>query len=259
MVLSSRTFTYISLFVFNQLVSCSHDRYVQNGTDSSASARLVGLRRTDRSSDFATSARKHVNGTRQTVALGRGPEERADGGNVTAPCELVGRPVVAKRSVAAVSQRIANATTPKPKFQKSAQPTTTKRPPPPVRESAMTKASKKKSPWTARSAGQISTTVWPKPNKRLSGKKTDAKTLIPNRTDGVAADDADPMAKYPIAMWKDHGFYTDDYIKLINGHWLKFAPPSSTAHYVLGTLYTVIMVFGCFGNSLVIFMYIKSV
>lgn len=63
--------------------------------------------------------------------------------------------------------------------------------------------------------------------------------------------------KYPVNLWKDHGLYTDDYIKLINNHWLKFMPPNPTSHYVLGLLYTVIMVFGCTGNSLVIFMYFK--
>ncbi|XP_026823155.1 opsin, ultraviolet-sensitive-like [Rhopalosiphum maidis] len=67
----------------------------------------------------------------------------------------------------------------------------------------------------------------------------------------------DFKTKYPVNLWKDHGIYTDDYIKLINSHWLKFMPPHPTSHYVLGVLYTVIMMFGCTGNSLVIFMYFK--
>lgn len=68
----------------------------------------------------------------------------------------------------------------------------------------------------------------------------------------------DFKTKYPVNLWKDHGIYTDDYIKLINSHWLKFVPPHPMSHYILGLLYTVIMVFGCTGNSLVIFMYFKS-
>ncbi|CAI6363415.1 unnamed protein product [Macrosiphum euphorbiae] len=67
----------------------------------------------------------------------------------------------------------------------------------------------------------------------------------------------DFKTKYPVNLWKDHGLYTDDYIKLINSHWLKFMPPNPMSHYVLGLLYTIIMVFGCTGNSLVIFMYFK--
>ncbi|XP_025191406.1 opsin, ultraviolet-sensitive-like [Melanaphis sacchari] len=67
----------------------------------------------------------------------------------------------------------------------------------------------------------------------------------------------DFKTKYPVNLWKDHGIYTDDYIKLINSHWLKFLPPHPTSHYILGLLYIVIVVFGCSGNSLVIFMYFK--
>jgi len=59
--------------------------------------------------------------------------------------------------------------------------------------------------------------------------------------------------KYPTKVWRDHGFYTDDYIKLINGHWFKFMSARSMSHYILGFLYVIIIVFGCFGNFLVIF------
>lgn len=69
----------------------------------------------------------------------------------------------------------------------------------------------------------------------------------------------DFKTKYPITDWKVYGFYTDDYMRLINNHWFKFEPPNTTSHYILGILYTVIMMFGCFGNSLVIFMYTKLV
>jgi len=102
-------------------------------------------------------------------------------------------------------------------------------------------------------------TVWPKPDKRLS----DAAHKTPNVNTSNLTEEivvmSDFKTKYPIDMWKEHGFYTDDYMKLINSHWFKFKPPNATSHYILGFLYSVIMVLGCFGNSLVIFMYIKLV
>jgi r-opsin len=100
-------------------------------------------------------------------------------------------------------------------------------------------------------------TIWPKPDKRLSNtvQKT-ANVNTSNHTDEIEVM-PDFKTKYPINKWKEHGFYTDDYMNLINIHWFKFEPPNATSHYILGLLYTVIMVLGCFGNSLVIFMYIK--
>jgi len=102
-------------------------------------------------------------------------------------------------------------------------------------------------------------TVWPKPDKRLSDaahKKPNVN--MSNHTEEIVVM-SDFKTKYPIDMWKEHGFYTDDYMKLINSHWFKFMPPNPTSHYILGFLYSVIMVLGCFGNSLVFFMYIKLV
>jgi len=112
-------------------------------------------------------------------------------------------------------------------------------------------------------------TTGPKPNMRLSSDdgsvhKTlhaddDVRTPSRNASDKLTAVVAttDFKSKYPTKLWRDHGFYTDDYIKLINGHWFKFMPPRPLSHYILGFLYVIIMVFGCFGNFLVIFMYIK--
>lgn len=100
-------------------------------------------------------------------------------------------------------------------------------------------------------------TVWPKIDKRLSDalhKTSNVNTS--NLTEEIVVM-SDFKAKYPINEWKKYGFYTDDYMQLINSHWFKFRPPNATSHYILGFLYAVIMVFGCFGNSLVIFMYIK--
>jgi len=85
------------------------------------------------------------------------------------------------------------------------------------------------------------------------------KTTGPKSNNSLTTVDAktDFKSKYPTKLWRDYGFYTDDYIKLINDHWFKFMPPTPTSHYILGFLYVIIMVFGCIGNLLVIFMYIK--
>jgi len=102
-------------------------------------------------------------------------------------------------------------------------------------------------------------TVWPKPDKRLSDATHKTPNFnMSNHTEEIVVM-SDFKTKYPIDTWKEHGFYTDDYMKLINSHWFKFMPPNATSHYILGFLYSVIMVLGCFGNSLVIFMYIKLV
>jgi len=86
-----------------------------------------------------------------------------------------------------------------------------------------------------------------------------AKTIGPKSNKTMTTVDAmiDFKNKYPTTEWRDYGFYTDDYIKLINDHWLKFMPPKPASHYILRSLYVFIMVFGCLGNFLVIFMYIK--
>lgn len=99
---------------------------------------------------------------------------------------------------------------------------------------------------------------------RKSLLSNNVKTFAPNNqiNDTVKSTTlmiTDFKTKYPVNKWKLHGFYTDDYIRLINSHWFKFMPPNPTSHYVLGILYAVIMIFGCFGNSLVIFMYTKLV
>lgn len=114
------------------------------------------------------------------------------------------------------------------------------------------------------------TTTLPKPHKKISSNgerkslpSNNVKTTTNNQittTDGpTTVVVTDFKTKYPVNEWKVHGFYTDDYMLLINSHWFKFEPPNPMSHYVLGFLYTVIMMFGCFGNSLVIFMYTKLV
>nr|BAQ54741.1 opsin, rhodopsin-7 like [Somatochlora uchidai] len=62
---------------------------------------------------------------------------------------------------------------------------------------------------------------------------------------------------WPTGLWKSHGLYNDDYLLLINPHWLGFPPPRPSSHYILAVLYTVVMVVGVSGNFLVIFMFCR--
>lgn len=158
--------------------------------------------------------------------------------------------ILVKRSVT-ISIKNSNITTTKPKNQKPATAFTTRSP----QHLKFTKSMKfvQKKTFTPGN-----TTIWPKHSKRLGNdaqKQFDLKT--PNRTDETP--DINFKNTYPTDTWKDHGFYTDDYIKLINKHWFKFTPPNDMSHYILGFLYIIIMVIGCLGNFLVIFMYIKLV
>lgn len=148
-----------------------------------------------------------------------------------------------KRSIAIPNNSL-NLTVKKSKNQKPSTTTSTK---PPPRRVSVTKPT---------ASGNI--TVWPKHSKRLGNDARKALgSRAPNQTDESTG--IDFKTTRPIDKWKDNGFYTDDYVKLINQHWFKFAPPNPSSHYILGFLYVVIMLVGCLGNFLVIFMYIKLV
>lgn len=64
----------------------------------------------------------------------------------------------------------------------------------------------------------------------------------------------------PAALWQWRQLsFSDNYLKTVHRHWLSFPPPPHAAHYFLAVLYICIMILGIFGNSLVIFMFIKLV
>ncbi|XP_047485265.1 uncharacterized protein LOC125036587 isoform X2 [Penaeus chinensis] len=45
---------------------------------------------------------------------------------------------------------------------------------------------------------------------------------------------------------------------VVNPHWLEFDPPSHLSHLVLGAIYIIILIVGCFGNGLVIYLFASS-
>lgn len=69
----------------------------------------------------------------------------------------------------------------------------------------------------------------------------------------------DFIRKYPINLWKQHGFFREDYLKEFSIHWLKFSPPNKRNHVILAAIYVVIMLIGMFGNLLVIILFVRYV
>nr|BAQ54717.1 opsin, rhodopsin-7 like [Orthetrum albistylum] len=97
----------------------------------------------------------------------------------------------------------------------------------------------------------------------------DSTTFIPQDRDNKTSNGGESMGDdlrmlrerfqslWPTDWWKSHGLYNDDYLLLINSHWLGFPPPRPSSHYILAVLYTVVMVVGVSGNFLVIFMFCR--
>ncbi|XP_013138793.1 PREDICTED: opsin, ultraviolet-sensitive-like isoform X1 [Papilio polytes] len=63
--------------------------------------------------------------------------------------------------------------------------------------------------------------------------------------------------KWPIHLWKENGWFSDEYLFMINPHWLRFSPPPPVIHYTLASIYIAILVTGCFGNIMVLYMYCR--
>lgn len=62
---------------------------------------------------------------------------------------------------------------------------------------------------------------------------------------------------WPVERWREYGFFSDDYLELINVHWLQFPPPSAALQKTLGGLYFLFSTVGCWGNVIVLFMYCR--
>lgn len=62
---------------------------------------------------------------------------------------------------------------------------------------------------------------------------------------------------WPVGLWLKYGLFTENYLSSINPHWLQFAPPDPRVQYVLASVYLIILIIGCFGNILVLCMYLR--
>lgn len=266
MTLSPRcTIVCIGFFLFNKQSVCKN--VFQNETDSptTATVELSLIANDDTRTVGPSDPDQITNVTRDCVF------ESSDHKNniITLWCNgdatAAVNDAVTTRSPAIFSRNTRTASlqvTQKPATKKSA--IVTK---PPRRQNVTAKSVAKNNP-----KARTTTTAWPKPDKRLggggggggsgggsAGNVLGVVKTAPNGTADDGSVETDFKTKYPVGLWKEHGFYTDEYLELINSHWFTFTPPNPTSHYLFAVLYTVIMVCGCFGNSLVIFMYIKSV
>lgn len=62
---------------------------------------------------------------------------------------------------------------------------------------------------------------------------------------------------WPVSLWTQYGFFSDDYLDLINEHWLQFPPPSESLQKFLGGFYVMFSTIGCWGNIIVLLMYLR--
>ncbi|CAK1545841.1 unnamed protein product [Leptosia nina] len=63
--------------------------------------------------------------------------------------------------------------------------------------------------------------------------------------------------RWPVEEWREFRYFTDDYLDLINEHWLQFSPPSEVMQKSLGAIYVLFSTVGCWGNVIVLFMYLR--
>ena len=63
--------------------------------------------------------------------------------------------------------------------------------------------------------------------------------------------------RFSYNLWKNHVFFSDDYVYEINEHWMRFCPPSKAHFYVLAFLYILVMIAGTIGNLVVVILYFR--
>ncbi|KAK7790844.1 hypothetical protein R5R35_010719 [Gryllus longicercus] len=64
--------------------------------------------------------------------------------------------------------------------------------------------------------------------------------------------------RYPVHLWQRYGFFTDNFLEMMNEAWMKYPPPSPSAHYIMASIYIVLMLVGTSGNGLVVYLFIRS-
>lgn len=64
---------------------------------------------------------------------------------------------------------------------------------------------------------------------------------------------------WPVWRWRQYGYFSDDYLDLISEHWLQYPPPSEAVQKTLGGMYLLFATAGCWGNVVVLFMYLRLV
>lgn len=83
--------------------------------------------------------------------------------------------------------------------------------------------------------------------------QTSTATILWNQTALIR----DLKKNWPIQEWIDDGYFTEEYIKDINVHWLKYPSPEPINFYIFGAIYLFITIIGLVGNVLVIYLFIR--
>ncbi|GBP59478.1 hypothetical protein EVAR_35427_1 [Eumeta japonica] len=92
---------------------------------------------------------------------------------------------------------------------------------------------------------------------------TDAEGSILYREGPSRAEDANLLERFksmwPVQSWSRYGLFSEDYLLMVNRHWLQFPPPPRWVSYTMGAVYVGFTVVGCSGNAVVLLMYFRSV
>lgn len=99
----------------------------------------------------------------------------------------------------------------------------------------------------------------PKTAFRISKPDDKNSTVTTNATEKLEHSRliADFKKQWPVLKWQEFGLFSDDYLDLINEHWLRFPPPNAYLQKTLGGVYVLFTTLGCAGNIIVLFMYIR--
>lgn len=63
--------------------------------------------------------------------------------------------------------------------------------------------------------------------------------------------------EWPVEYWLKLGYFEENYLYLINEHWLHFPPPDPVVHRILGSIYIFFSTIGSWGNIIVLTMYLR--
>lgn len=82
-----------------------------------------------------------------------------------------------------------------------------------------------------------------------------------SHSDGLSDKKRDLIKRFkklwPVESWRNLGLFTDDFLVLVNEHWLQFPPPNEVIYKFLGSIYIIFATAGCWGNIIVLFMYFR--
>lgn len=64
-------------------------------------------------------------------------------------------------------------------------------------------------------------------------------------------------AYHPVDKWKAIGLFKDDFLSHVNSHWLRAEPIRQSTHRLIALIYIFVMLVGCTGNGIVIYIFLR--